>query len=411
MIPITNGLDPEIFVCDKSGMLVPAELFLKNPSTTEEEVVFDNAAIELRPKPAGCLEVSLSFTHKLMLEAMQSLRQATFSKAVPRGTTFSLAPAERLHNKHQDLPGVQTFGCSSSLVVGDDFSPGIVTSKVGPGETPWRCAGFHIHKGFTDGTLKEKDVRTRQELLEFVVPRIHILDCTLGLIDVLMNTHAGFAEQSRLRRDLIGYGRAGEFRVAEDEFEQQNWDEYGVSRRLPPLHSWTRFEYRTLSPWPLSHPAWVWWVHAVSRRVFDQSDASVKNLLTHLPKRPLVTRAINSCNAHAAWPLWRQTCKALNFLSRNDRDCYTVLGSSDRNKISTMMQEKSLGYSAFLPGVSVYQTWLSEGKVGSPEHLRHRAMTRRNARRLLRNSPKFGRGYRFSSAKKYYSQVISKVGS
>jgi hypothetical protein len=111
-------------------------------------------------------------------------------------------------------------------------------------------------------------------------------------------TLARFGEDDNIRRNVVGYGRASEFRP-------QPWG----------------FEYRALPSWVLSNPRWLYVFTALLNDValYLLAYEHYPGLVNH----NLVTEAINSGNKEQALTAWRmlaeqrsQWCKkiATNFL-------------------------------------------------------------------------------------------------
>lgn len=290
-----NGLDPEYLVIDDDGFIVPSELFIPtdfdtidtsqqiiNPSTVSP----DNAAVEIRPDAIGCLQTLSGRTKSLLWFAERQHRLARMKGDIPK-SNFSITPAAELRPEHMDLESVSVFGCAPSLNLTADLDVIKQSPEVEASEVTHRSAGFHVH--YSDG-----ESYTEDQLIIRLIPTIQVLDALIGLVDVMMNDAAGLLEASRIRRDLLGYGNGGEFRIAN-------------------LHE-GHFEYRTLSPWPLSHPIWTWWAGSAVRSAFLYA---TQEKASRLPDRSEILDVIRTGDTEAAMPLWLASVAAVREIGIN----------------------------------------------------------------------------------------------
>ncbi len=262
---MNTGLDPEILTIDGDGYIVPASYFLDPPKRDAKGVLndisYDNAAIEIRPEESEDLDILALNTDTLLHRATVSMRLARRRQKIPPGSELSLIPSAPLHPKIRYNKSVSSFGCSPSQTVGDDY--GVFTTKLfcSPGKTLYRSAGFHIHQELSHHDTEQ--------------PAVAVLDGLLGLVDVQQNHKLGWSKASRIRRNGLGYGRAGEHRV----------------RKVP---SGQRvLEYRVMSPWPLADDADIMWTTATVKAVCECSLNTLLDVLDEFPDRPKITKAIN----------------------------------------------------------------------------------------------------------------------
>jgi hypothetical protein len=135
------------------------------------------------------------------------------------------------------------FGCSPAFRPALGGGTEVVTPHVSPRETLFRSIGYHVHLGgprkspWGDATIDE--AREMLHEPEFQVRLAQMCDLVVGIPAMLLDHDI---PNNRVRREIIGYGRAGEFRA----------QKHG-------------FEYRALPAWPLHHPAWAWWAQAATR--------------------------------------------------------------------------------------------------------------------------------------------------
>jgi len=220
----TIGCDPEFFL--KKGEkivsavgLVPGSKHEPHPLKSGAGLQTDNVAIEFASKPVSN-----------GLELVNHLR-ATFAEIIneyiPKEHTLFLAPSNNLDAAELNSFEAQQFGCSPSYdawELCENPQPNATNSNL-------RSIGAHVHLGVIEGDGNDF-------LLDGMgkVYAVRALDCTLGLIDVLIDS----SKEAVARRKL--YGKCGEHRPTS----------YGV-------------EYRSLGPWWMARPQTVMLVDAVAQ--------------------------------------------------------------------------------------------------------------------------------------------------
>jgi hypothetical protein len=220
-----------------------------------------------------------------------SLKKA-FGDLADVSKNISTNAAESLHVEDiKKYSSVQAFGCSPSLVFKEtDLT--ISKPSVDPLIVPWRSAGFHVHLGYrlnidpvSAASTAMKKILTQTENL---VRLVQMCDILAGIPGVILERNT---EAVKLRRKVLGYGQAGEFR------EQPHG-----------------FEYRTLGPWPLTHPMWSWLANALVREAFILVMNNVD--IDFLPKfnRAEVIETINNNDLVGAIKIWNTAKKALSEL-------------------------------------------------------------------------------------------------
>lgn len=216
---ILIGSDPELFVVDGSGVIIPAFLFLPDkkgiPKDDLAELLhrYDDDAIsraklKARPwyggaspsywdgfqaewnmEPRTCHEEIVDRYH----HGLRKLRAAALATNPEAKLTYKCAlpiPPEMMAATHQDY---YTFGCSPSRNAYDE-SPMRVEE---PQTLLWRFAGCHVHHGMP------KELRTVEE----VERRVRGMDRVMG--PIMTSLLAGLEQQER----RLFYGRAGEYRM------------------------------------------------------------------------------------------------------------------------------------------------------------------------------------------------------
>lgn len=215
------GSDPEFFVVDSKGSLMPAFTFLPNKNAVRLPF-YDGYQAEFNTQTCTCLEYFCS-EHKMGMEEL--LRAA---RKVDPGAELSVQSVITVTQEELRSvdPRYSAFGCSPSLSAYDEKP-----LSVDPMMVPFRMAGGHMH--FTMPSPRDK----QQNIIS-----VKALDAVLGVICVSL-----FQRYDDPRRRMY-YGKAGEYRNTK----------YGL-------------EYRTLSNAWLLHPATYMFVWEVARRVVGSS--------------------------------------------------------------------------------------------------------------------------------------------
>lgn len=235
-----TGFDPEIFVVDATGKLIPAFDFLpskENPlqvphpngggigesgASDYARAYWDGFQAEFTTRPFGCHGWCMDELHSGLQTVRNAARKYNPSAKLTLKNVFEIPFAELMQTSAEFV----TLGCDPSLnAYGTD--PFYIDN---PFELPYRMAGGHIHLALPH--LTENTAKTA----------VKYLDLLVGLPMVGM-----FAEIDVPTRRKY-YGRAGEFRR--------------------PSHG---LEYRTLSNAWLGHPA-------VSNLVADLARLAVGNV-------------------------------------------------------------------------------------------------------------------------------------
>lgn len=202
LLPLTIGCDPEGFIANKRGSLVPAEGII--PGTKEKPhpvkcgaVQVDGMAAEFNITPAND---STTFVNNI-LTVIRELQ--TF---LPEGYGVLFKPVGNFSNKVWDSVS------EKSKELGCDPDYNAYTGDVNPrpdGERKYRTAAGHVHVGWTEGmSLTDAGHVTACRMLA------RQLDFFLGMPLLLV-------DEDHKRRSM--YGKAGAFRVKP----------YGVEYRTP----------------------------------------------------------------------------------------------------------------------------------------------------------------------------------
>lgn len=288
-ILLSTGCDPEIFVLHEDESVFPAWEFMPNEETArlqgkqwlKESLVnpwllphkqekptnwsnpsdvdapwksiayWDGAQAEFAPYAKSCLE-ALHCGTRAGLQAVIDFARAKDPKA--KLTLRNVVELPEATLKNADAKYIQ-FRCSSSLNIYNDPGDGIPDARA----YKYRCAGGHIHLGFT-----------RRFTAPTIEQIIRGLDGVLGVIGVSLA--AGIDDPERRHT----YGRAGEFRLPA----------YGI-------------EYRVLSNFWLSHPAIAMLVFELARASVRLSESGLFNLCWEAREEE-TREVINNCDVQGA---------------------------------------------------------------------------------------------------------------
>jgi hypothetical protein len=205
---LLSGSDPELWVLDGKGKVMPAFGFLQSKKvTTHETAYWDGVQAEFRVTPGSCLDGFVTSVRNGFSNALYHARKIDPKARISLMSVVDISREDMDSWKDDQV----AFGCSPSLNAYDDFAQMIAEDPRG---ILWRPAGGHMHFGMEQ--LKNKQV----------APEIvKVLDKVAGTVAVSM-----FAKYDDPRRRML-YGKAGEYRL--------------------PKHG---LEYRVLSPMWLCAP-------------------------------------------------------------------------------------------------------------------------------------------------------------
>ena len=180
-----SGCDPEIFVTDKKGKVIPATTFLQDKKASPS-MFYDGLQAEFCPVAASCLEQLGEQVRKALMAVRNTAQSHNPDARLSIQNTIQLTPAEMRKLSEEDI----RFRCSTSMNIYNDG-----------GELPearaylWRFAGGHIHVGC--GSQPPQVIRSM----------VRAMDGFLGVAAVSLAASFDNPERRRM------YGRAGEFRV------------------------------------------------------------------------------------------------------------------------------------------------------------------------------------------------------
>lgn len=290
---MSTGLDPEFFIGRSTRGVVPAPLLIPDSaSETDATIAYDNAAVEIRHHDPRCLTTLNSSIKGSIQKVIRDHFETQVSDKNPQ--TMILSPAVKLDQSYLDLAELREFGCDPAYQLNERGSP--IQFKAGPDpDSPWRCAGYHVHQSVEDHPDYPGDVPPAR-----LAEDVKLADIFLGCLDVMMNEQLNYNNEAKVRRSM-GYGRAGEFRTRP----------FGV-------------EYRVLSPWPLHSPMTTWFIHSAMRQIFGYDSEKnthiegstmmrgrVKEILLDTVDWKDAFHAINEQDAKLAYDVWSKAVRTV----------------------------------------------------------------------------------------------------
>lgn len=299
----TVGSDPEMFVTDKNGIVIPSFKFLKsskendltydankcfsdghNSISGNQKIFWDGFQAEFNVVGTTCLSWVTDSTRIGLKTLLDKARAYDKDAKLTIEPTLDI-PYEMLRDS---APEHVEFGCTPSLNAYN--MEGI---KLDGRDVPFRSAGGHIHLGMTfDKNLT-------------AVKYVKALDAILGVACVSL-----FGKYDDAKRRTM-YGLAGEYRL--------------------PKHG---LEYRTLSNVWLSHPLMMQFVFELARRVTGIVKDDLFDLWQTTEEETI--SCINECNIPLA-------CEILN---RNQKIFKAILKS-----IAYSDEKTTVMYNTFMLGM------------------------------------------------------------
>ena len=254
----TIGSDPEIFVEDDKGNVMPAFLFLgsKQAPTSipvanyqpKNDAYWDGFQAEFTTYATHCISQHCDSIRRGLKVVLDNARKQDKKATLSTKTVMNVSQEQLESAKEEHV----TFGCMPSFNAYQ--MKGLAMSGR---EVPFRPAGGHIHFG------------CKKHTPEHFTTIVKTLDAILGVACVSL-----FAKYDDPRRRQL-YGLAGEF-------------------RLPP-HG---MEYRVLSNAWLIHPMLVNLVFDLARKSFTIGDKGFRHLWK--AEESEVIEVINACNVEGA---------------------------------------------------------------------------------------------------------------
>lgn len=220
---VTFGSDPELFLEDMQGRIVPSHKVipkggwdLKGEIRNRDsscKIVRDGVQIEVNADADSCRELSSYYIGMAMTSLVHRLDGLKLE-----GQEYRVSKAGVIHLSDEELKGLPKdtleFGCKPSFNIYDpDAKVGVEGDKYN-----YRSGSGHIHLGRLPHTIwydptqhysplrKSKAVDRRLEL-------VHLLDIVLGNTCVMIDRDPLQKERRK------HYGRAGEFRLPEHGLE------------------------------------------------------------------------------------------------------------------------------------------------------------------------------------------------
>jgi hypothetical protein len=233
---ITIGADPEVFVCGRTGRLIPAFKFLPSKADAKIHGEYETARVRtfwdgyqaemaITDVPA-CSEVLTGYVRNGLYFILRQARAEHKQAKLTPANVFELTPKQL----SAATPEQVALGCAPSS---NAYGIPPINSEVAA-TLPFRFAGAHMHFGWAIPHTEDQ-----------LIAGVKAIDAIAGVFSVAL--FAG--HESPIRRQF--YGRPGEY-------------------RLPKAAAGgSRLEYRAHSSWVLCHPT-IWYL------MFDLSRAALR---------------------------------------------------------------------------------------------------------------------------------------
>ena len=306
--PVYLGADPEIFVTNKQGIIIPAFSFLPDKETAQitrpispddrdgttsggaGKVYNDGFQAEFDSHPFVCISWLIDTFHVKMKEILEKAR-AKFGNDVQLCSDTVLDVPEEFMLKAAERH-VQ-FGCMPSMNIYGDRGQ-VVDGKI----LPFRFAGGHIHVGQVPKSEAE------------IVRIVKAMDALVGCLSIAL---WGKTEDPRRR---IFYGRAGEYRL--------------------PKHG---LEYRVVSSRMLRHPFYANMMFESARRAFKAGNTGLFELAGTFDEE-LVRSAINESHVGKARKVLVQNKNFLKpWMDEYDKNAWRVVIGTKKLKMAKTLEE------------------------------------------------------------------------
>jgi len=257
-MPFSVGTDPEMFLQNTQGKIVPSIPFIKGtkyeplPMKTGGGLSRDNVAVEFSTPPVKEHDEFINIVRDSLLEVCNS---------IPRGYDIVIKASHIFNKRQLSHPEARRFGCDPDfdawrLTQNNPASPDVLL----------RSCGGHVHVGRT----KPKGFAFLDDTMN-KIEMVRLLDATLGITSCLLDT----SPEANSRRQL--YGKAGCHRPTF----------YGL-------------EYRVLSNFWISSPQLVSIVYRIVDTSLRLKEENLDKDIINCIGESLVQTTINSGNIEVA---------------------------------------------------------------------------------------------------------------
>lgn len=310
-----HGNDPEVFVVDDKGAVIPAFAFLPSKSEAKEEpawggisahetggrgdhricrkMFWDGFQAEFTSPPSYCFGWAADYIHTGLKAVMQAAQKINKSARPTWKPVIDLTD-EHLHTSPRECV---ELGCDPSQnAYFEGVNPGL--ADLDASTLKCRFAGYHIHFGI--GNQKPDEY----------INIVKMLDAIAGVVSVCL-----FRGMEDVRRRKY-YGLAGEY-------------------RLPP-HG---LEWRTLSSSVLCSPYTFHLMSDLSRMACKLHQWKLSGFWKY--KESEVARAINDLDVDLATKILKDNHDSLRLLLRSAYS-YDKFGNSGVGKVLTLIEKGAL---------------------------------------------------------------------
>lgn len=256
---ITLGTDPEVFVADRNGDIVPAQTVMNSIiETISGRIIVDGVAMEFQPRPSDDPDQVIDDLRQLIHIGADISGEADKVLIFTPEARFDLAWVNR-------YPELGQFGCSPDISI---WGETCIPKGINAAQHPFRYAGCHIHIGVVGDPL----YFVPEDKLNMAVKT---LDRTVGLAAMII------AGGHDARRRAI-YGRPGIYR-------HQKWG----------------LEYRTPSNVILRSPETMRFIFQLTKIAIEDLSGESKTLQAVIPDDVLLA-ALRSENMVLATEMYRR---------------------------------------------------------------------------------------------------------
>lgn len=205
----SSGCDPEIFVTDAKGKVIPARTVLPKKAGRHTPAFYDGIQAEFCPDAGGCLE-GLGSRIRTLLHSLQGEFRKKYKDAklsIQNSVLLTQEEMDKLDD--EDV----AFRCSESINIYNDV-PGIRE----PRQYLWRFTGGHIHVG--------AHTSTGQKPVPVLHSMVRAMDGIVGVASVSLARNFDTPERRK------NYGRAGECRFPQHGLEYRVLSNYWLCSPL-----------------------------------------------------------------------------------------------------------------------------------------------------------------------------------
>lgn len=210
------GSDPELFITDGDGNVVPSSKVIPNtgtkwPTVAREraEVVRDGVQIELNTSADSCRQISsyyISMSLAALARRLDELKLEGKEYKVSKAGVIELSPDLMKTLDKKDLE----FGCKPSFNIYDSNARVDVKGT----EYKFRSGAGHVHLGALPPTIWNPGLESKWR------PKVDRREELVMLLDIVLGNTCVMIDQDPMQKERRKhYGRAGEYRLPDHGLE------------------------------------------------------------------------------------------------------------------------------------------------------------------------------------------------